>query len=185
MGQERRLNTFHMRCLRCILDIKWQDHIPNDDILTRTGVPSMYSLLNQRRLRWLGNVRRMEDGRIPKDDLNGQLASGRQPASGATSPPLQRHLQARHEGMQDSKDTWEDAAGDRARWRQKVKQGLEHADSEKGLKAADKRARRKLSTASTANTFTGFICSACSRDCRSRIGLYNHTRRCSSTKTVD
>ena len=37
----------------------------------------------------------------------------------------------------------------RARWRQKVKQGAEHADSERGLKAADKRACRKLSAAST------------------------------------
>ena len=76
MRQEHRLNTFHMRCLRRILDIKWQDHIPNNDILTRTGVLSMYSLLSQRRLRWLGHVWRMEDGRIPKDVLYGQLASG-------------------------------------------------------------------------------------------------------------
>ena len=58
--QEHRLNTFHMRCLRRILDIKWQDHIPNNDILTPSGVPSVYSLLRQRRLRWLGDVRRME-----------------------------------------------------------------------------------------------------------------------------
>ena len=49
MHQERRLNTFHMRCMRRILDIKWQDHIPNNDILTRTGVLSIYSLVSQRR----------------------------------------------------------------------------------------------------------------------------------------
>ena len=70
-------------------------------------------------------------------------------------------------------------AGDR-RWNK-----IEHADSERGLKAADKRARRKLSAASTTNTPTGFICSACSRDCRSRIGLYSHIRRCDSTTIVD
>ena len=55
-------------------------------------------------------------------------------------------------------------AGDHARSRQKVKWGVKQADSERGLKAADKRAHRKLSTASTTNTPTGFICSACSRD---------------------
>ena len=76
-------------------------------------------------------------------------------------------------------DTWKDAAGDRARGRQKVKQGIEHAESERGLKVADKGACSKLSAASTTNTPTGFICSAGSRDCRSRIGLYSHTRRCS------
>ena len=69
MPQECLLNTFHIRCLRRILDIKWQDHIPNNDILTRAGVSSMYSLLSR--------VRRMEDGRIPKHVLYGQLASGR------------------------------------------------------------------------------------------------------------
>ena len=64
-------------------------------------------------------------------------------------------------------DTWEDAAGDRAHWRQKLKWGIEHTDRERGLKAADKRARRKLSAASITNTPTGFICSAYSRDCQS------------------
>ena len=38
-----------------------------------------YSLLSQRRLRWLGHVRRMEDGRLPKDILYGQLTSGARP----------------------------------------------------------------------------------------------------------
>ena len=77
--QERRLNTFHMHCLRCILRIRWQDRIPNSDILTRAGIPSIFSLLSQRCLRWLGHVRRMEDGRIPKDIMYGQLAKGSRP----------------------------------------------------------------------------------------------------------
>ena len=72
--QERRLNTFHMRCLKLILNITWQDHVPHQDILKRTSIPSMYSLLRQRRLRWLGHVFRMKDGRLPKDILYGQLA---------------------------------------------------------------------------------------------------------------
>ena len=73
----------------------WQDHIPNNDILTRTGVPSMYSHLSQRRLRWIGHVRRMEDGRIPKDGLYGKLASG----SRRVGRP----------GGKIDTDTWEDA----------------------------------------------------------------------------
>ena len=76
-GQERRLNSFHMRSIRRILGISWQDKVSNADVLSRAGLPTMYTLLRQRRLRWLGHVRRMEDGRIPKDILYGELALGR------------------------------------------------------------------------------------------------------------
>ena len=82
MRQEHRLNAFHMRCLRRILGINWQDHITNREVLSRAGVSSMYSLLSQRRLRWLGHLHRMDDGRLPKDILYGQLARGKRRPGG-------------------------------------------------------------------------------------------------------
>ena len=77
--QERKLKTFHMRCLRKIQGIAWQDRIPDKDVLARAGMPSMFALLSQRRLRWLGHVRRMKNGIIPKDTLYGELATGTRP----------------------------------------------------------------------------------------------------------
>ena len=68
-GQEKRLNTFHMRCLRSILSTSWTDKVSNIEVLERADIPSMFTLLRQRRLRWLGHVHRMEDRRIPKDLL--------------------------------------------------------------------------------------------------------------------
>ena len=65
-----------MRCLRCILDIKWLDKVTNNEVFARTGLSRLYTLLQQCRLRWLGHVSRMPDGRIPKDLLYGELASG-------------------------------------------------------------------------------------------------------------
>ena len=56
--------------------ISWQDKVPNTEVLSRAGLPSMFTLLRQRRLRWLGHVHRMPDGRIPKDLLYGELATG-------------------------------------------------------------------------------------------------------------
>ena len=53
--QVDRLNSFHMRCLRCILGVKCQ-RITDSEILTHAGVPSMYSLVSQHRLRWIGYV---------------------------------------------------------------------------------------------------------------------------------
>ena len=61
-----------MRCLRHIFGITWQDKVPRV-VLDRAGISSMYTLLKQRRLRWLRHVVRMADGRIPKDLLYGEL----------------------------------------------------------------------------------------------------------------
>lgn len=36
-------------------------------------------LLRQGRLRWLGHMRRIEDGQLPKDILYSELASGKRP----------------------------------------------------------------------------------------------------------
>ena len=78
--QERGFNTFHLRCLRRILGITWQDRVPNKDVLAQVGLPSMFSLLIQRWLRWLRHVNRMKDGRIPKDILYSELTIGTRPA---------------------------------------------------------------------------------------------------------
>ena len=49
----------------------------NNEVLRRAATPSTCTLLQQRRLRWLGRVRRMQDGRIPRDLLHGELATGK------------------------------------------------------------------------------------------------------------
>ncbi|XP_069170374.1 uncharacterized protein [Procambarus clarkii] len=68
-----------MRCLRHILDITWQDKVTNNNVLERARITSMYTMLKQRRMRWLGHVVRMGDGRIPKDLLYGELRQGKRP----------------------------------------------------------------------------------------------------------
>ena len=95
--QEHRLNMFHLCCLRRNLGISWQDHIPNTKVLARVGSLSMYALLTKRRLRWLGHVTRMHDGRLPKDILYGELATGSRPTGRPTlryKDMLKRDLKA-------------------------------------------------------------------------------------------
>ena len=53
--------------------------VSNNAILERAGISTMYTLLRQHRLRWLGRVCRMGDGRIPKDFLYGELEIGSKP----------------------------------------------------------------------------------------------------------
>nr|VZI21031.1 unnamed protein product [Spirometra erinaceieuropaei] len=55
--QARRLNHFHLSCLRRILRLNWQDRIPDTDVLERTGIPSIYAILKQMQLRWSGHLK--------------------------------------------------------------------------------------------------------------------------------
>ncbi|BHF84947.1 hypothetical protein SprV_1002810100 [Sparganum proliferum] len=64
--QARRLNHFHLSCLRRILRLNWQDRIPDTDVLERTGILSIYTLLRQMQLRWSRHLERMDDERLPK-----------------------------------------------------------------------------------------------------------------------
>ena len=64
--KDKKLNSFHIRCIIRILDISRQDKVTNTEILEHGSSFSMYTLLSQRRLRWLDNVQRMPNDRIPK-----------------------------------------------------------------------------------------------------------------------
>uniref|UniRef100_H3A800 Reverse transcriptase domain-containing protein n=1 Tax=Latimeria chalumnae TaxID=7897 RepID=H3A800_LATCH len=64
--QEQRLNSFHLHCLRKILGVTWDQRITNNKILERTGLQSMQTTLDIRRLRWLGHVEHMPQDRLPK-----------------------------------------------------------------------------------------------------------------------
>ena len=59
----RKLNHFHTKCLRIVLRIKWQDMVPDTEVLTRAGIPSIHTLLQKAQVRWAGHVSRMPDDR--------------------------------------------------------------------------------------------------------------------------
>ena len=94
--QEKCLNSFHLRCLRRLLKIKWQDRVPNTEVLDCAGLQSMPTLLSHRPLQWLGHVHRMEPHRLLREILYGELRDG---ARRVGQPQLRfRRLQTRHEG---------------------------------------------------------------------------------------
>ena len=53
------------------------DKVANNDILERTGLPSMEDLLIKKNLRWAGHLMRMSPDRLPKQILYSQLSSSR------------------------------------------------------------------------------------------------------------
>ena len=178
--QEQRLNTFHLRCIRRNLSISWQQHITNDEVLKRAGIPSMFSILAKRRLRWLGHVARMEDGRIPKDMLYGELATGSRLAGRPTlryKDVCKRDLRAGGIAPTDP----EALAADRNVWRLTTKFAAVKIQQKLKEQHEMKRQRRRVRAASDTLDDTAFVCPTCKKTCRSRIGLYSHSRRCSST----
>ena len=72
----RRLDQFHMRCLRRIANIKWQDMIPNTEILQRCAQNGIEHHIKRAQLRWSGHRVRMTDDRAPKAVFYGELDAG-------------------------------------------------------------------------------------------------------------
>ena len=140
--QEKRLNVLHMRCLRRILGITWKDRVTNKVVLEKAGIPSLYTLLKQRRMRWLGHVTRAKDGRIPKDLLYGELATRKR----STGRPQLRFNDVWKRDLQALgiiTNSWEVTATDRDASRHTVRVGLSLYEETQRVKAEEKRLRKK------------------------------------------
>ena len=176
--QENCLESFHLHCLRRILGITWQDKVTNTAVLGRAGSHSIHLLLCQCRLSWLSHVHRMGDGRIPKNVLYGELATGQHPAGRLA---LRFKDVCKHDLKLADIDTatWEQIADDRSAWRSAVRKGVRTGEDKRNRLLEDKGQRRKEHQESLDSIQpSAFHCTTCNRDCYSRIGLVSHARRC-------
>ena len=73
----KKLESFHVRALRSILGINWQDRITNLEVLDRANPTSIESMLIKAQLRWVGHVIRMEEFRMPRRLMYGELQLGK------------------------------------------------------------------------------------------------------------
>ncbi|BHF64990.1 hypothetical protein SprV_0200799900 [Sparganum proliferum] len=74
--QARRLNRFHLSCLQQIMKLRWQDRIPDADVLERMGILSAYVMLRQLHLHLSGHPVRVDEERSPKRLFYGDVATG-------------------------------------------------------------------------------------------------------------
>ena len=132
-------------------------------------------------IRWLGYVVRMDDGRIPKDILYGELVQGKRPTG---RPQLRfkdvckRDLKA----LNIDQNNWEATALKRSAWRQTMQKGLSKFEETLAQQHRGKRMRRKAA-AHADRPASDFVCVLYHRDCHSRIELVSHTLRCTRIKT--
>ena len=78
----RRVDQFHMRCLRRIANIKWQYMITNTDVIQRCAQTGIEYHIKRAQLRWSGHLARMADDRIPKAVFYGELDAGHRTRGG-------------------------------------------------------------------------------------------------------
>ena len=72
-----KISKVHLRHLRQILQISWKDHIPNVEVLRRANTSSIEATLTASQLRSTGQIIHMNDSRLPKAVLYGELTKGK------------------------------------------------------------------------------------------------------------
>ena len=59
-GDSRKLDTFFVKCLRRILQIRWPYVVSNRDILAKTKLKTISTEVKLRRWKWVGHILRMD-----------------------------------------------------------------------------------------------------------------------------
>ena len=132
----------------------------NAAVLSRIGLPSMYTLHRQRRLRWLGQRHPLWRAGV---------------GEGNNRPPSPTIYPVIDVCVRDMKavdiDTmpWEGLAADRTKWKSAVKQQIKTGE--------DKRARG-MQGSSSIRPETTHRCVIFDKDCHFHIGIFSHKRRC-------
>ena len=123
------------------MKIRWQDRISNVEVLRRSGMPPVEAILAKMQLRWTGHVIRMEDHRIPKSLLYGELATGHR----RVGRPCLRYKDVvkRHVKTVGLDASWEMQAQDRDAWRRTVVRGGRIVEEKWEEKQMERRARRR------------------------------------------
>nr|VZI40273.1 unnamed protein product [Spirometra erinaceieuropaei] len=182
--QARRLNHFHLGCLRRILRLNWQDRIPDTDVLERTGILSIYSVLRQMQLHWSGHLVRMDDERLPKRLFYGDVATGSRRQGGQ----IRRYkdtLKSSLKRLQINPTNWEELARDRPTWGRTVKTGAAIYETNRIAAAKVKlEARKSQHPISNAAAQPLPTCPRCQRTFRARIGIVGHLRTNCASRTA-
>lgn len=154
--------------------MKWQDKIPDTEVLTRADLPSICTILIQSHLRWVGQVARISDERRPKKLLFGELQQGKR-SQGGQKKRFKDMLKASLKAFNISHDTWEQSAQDRAAWRSVVHKGTKACETNRTA-VAEERTHARKNRPDNSKADDTIPCPHCHRLFRARIGLTSHLR---------
>ena len=124
----KRLNHFYFSCPRKLLKIRWQDKIPDTEVLEKAKMQSVHTLLQLTQLRWTGHVTRMPDERLPRKAFYGELQEEKR-SQGGQKKRYKDTLNASLKDFNIPTESWERAAQDRTKWRCLTNKGAAQFES--------------------------------------------------------
>ena len=119
------------------MKIKWQQKIPDTEVLSDAKLPSIYTLLQKHQIRWAGHVCRMPDERIPEELMYGELSFGKR-SYGGQRKRFKDTLKISLRSFNIDIESWELAAQDRSTWRGHISQGVTKAEENRKVAAEEK-----------------------------------------------
>jgi len=125
--------------------------IPDTEVLRRTGLPGIDTMLTKAQLRWSGHIVRMGEERLPKRLLYGELQEGKRSVGGQRKR-YKDTLKVALNNFQINPDTWEDAAANRSEWRSRVADGAASYEEDRLTRAENKRRICKIFRQQLINT---------------------------------
>ena len=102
--------------------IKWQEKIPDMEVLKKAGMQRMHTVLKLAQLRWTGHVIKMPDKRLPKKAFYGELQEGKR-SQGGQKKRYKVTLKASLKDFDISFGSWEQTAQERSKWRGLINKG--------------------------------------------------------------
>ena len=172
--QMKVLERFHQNCLRRILQVKWQNHVPDTEVLSKAGSVSITSRVMRNQLRWAGHLVRLDDTRLPKQLFYSELRSGSRPQH----KPKKRFKDSLKDSLRQFHipvDEWESLAVDRDSWRKRIFDGAGKFEKARTDRIELKRACRKHEAPLAARGDV-WICNICGRYLLSKAGWVNHLK---------
>ena len=112
----KKLDQFHLRCLRKVLRVSWRGHVPNQEILRRAEMMGIEAMLNLVQLRWSGHVSGMDNSRLPRQLFYAEFSACRR-HNGGQRKRYKDMLKSTLKAHGISIDNWQVVAQDRTAWR--------------------------------------------------------------------
>ena len=168
----KKLDQFHLRCIRRIVGVGWRDFVPNQEILRRAELSGIEAMLSSAQLRWTGHIFRMDDRRLPKQLLHAELSAGDRHAGGQRKR-YKDVLKSTLKACNIPLGTWQAMAQDRTAWRAATRKGTENFEKTR-LESLDQKRLARKNRVPNPNTATS--CQICGKTCASAFGLRAHMR---------